>query len=60
MKRFLVFSGLYHYQMGGFDDFDGSFDTLEEAKLYLEEKLDPHHGWADIVDTNIMEKVYEV
>lgn len=31
MKRFLVFSGDQYYPSGGWGDFQGGYDTLEEA-----------------------------
>lgn len=32
MKRFLLFSGLKAYPNGGFADFIGDYDTIEDAK----------------------------
>ncbi|NOX95107.1 MAG: hypothetical protein GXP04_08420 [Alphaproteobacteria bacterium] len=31
MKRFIVFAGISYYARGGMEDFQGDFDTLEEA-----------------------------
>jgi hypothetical protein len=31
MKRYLLFCGHNYYPHGGWDDFIGSYDTLEEA-----------------------------
>ena len=31
MKRYLLFSGKQYYPCGGWDDFDGSFDSAAEA-----------------------------
>ena len=31
MKPFLLFEGLIYYNEGGWNDFAGGFDTLEEA-----------------------------
>lgn len=39
MKRYLVFSGLNYYKLGGIGDFNGCFDTLEEAKKQLDIEL---------------------
>ncbi len=49
MKRYLLFSGDEYYPLGGWNDFKGSFDTLEEAKE-AKEKLSGH-DWYQIVDT---------
>jgi hypothetical protein len=35
MKQYMLFSGLYYYPSGGMEDFDCSFDTLEQAKDYV-------------------------
>jgi hypothetical protein len=32
MKPYLLFCGDDYYPLGGWDDFRGSFDTLDEAK----------------------------
>jgi hypothetical protein len=37
MKPYLVFAGDVYYPLGGFDDFKGSFDTLEEAQAAIPE-----------------------
>lgn len=31
MKRYLVFAGEYYYPTGGWDDFVGDYDDLEDA-----------------------------
>ncbi len=48
MKRFLLFAGDQYYPCGGWRDFQGSFDTLEEA---LAKAADIHHDWFQIVDS---------
>jgi hypothetical protein len=35
MKRFLLFSYDDYYPCGGWNDFDGDFDTVEAAKEYV-------------------------
>lgn len=45
MKRYLLFSGEDYYPNGGWYDYQGIFDTIQEAK-------NGHtQGWAHIVDT---------
>lgn len=51
LKRFLLFAGIYYYPSGGWNDFYGSFDTVEEAtaayEAYAKDKMDP---WGHIFD----------
>ena len=49
MKRYLLFSGYTYYPDGGWEDFRGSFRTLEEAK---EATLEAPGDWWQIVDTD--------
>lgn len=57
MKRYLLFYGARYYPIGGMDDFQGSFDTIEEAKkAYLESDNERDYSWADIFDL-IQEKI---
>lgn len=52
VKRFLVFSFDSYYPSGGWNDFKGSYDTLEEAEYAMNEK--PKLGYYDnnhIVDS---------
>lgn len=47
MKRYLLFMGYEYSYHGGWNDFIGDYNTLEEAKLYaLNNKTD----WFQIVD----------
>jgi hypothetical protein len=52
LKRYLVFAGNTFYATGGWSEFVGSFDSVEEArdaaKIY--EGEGGHHDWRDIVD----------
>jgi hypothetical protein len=48
MKRFLVFSGWYYQDLGGWLDFKGSFDTVEDAKVFLTKN--ENYEWCQIVD----------
>jgi hypothetical protein len=48
LKRFLLFSGSYHYPGGGWSDYDDSFDTFEEARDYANTI---NSDWRHIVDT---------
>jgi hypothetical protein len=53
-KRFLVFRGNQYYPAGGFADFTGSFDTLDEAIESFPQKYD----WGEIVDLETGERRY--
>jgi len=39
MKRFVLFGGPVYYAAGGFSDFVGSFDTVDEARHVAETKI---------------------
>jgi hypothetical protein len=39
MKNYLVFIGEYYYPNGGIKDFKEDFNTLDEAKQYIEDWL---------------------
>ena len=47
IKRFLVFAGDFYYPGGGWDDFRGDFETLEEAELKVKQL---ERDWAQIID----------
>lgn len=52
MKRFLLFYGDVYYPNGGWDDFRGSFATLEKAQQAWEKRQDYMTGvWHHIVDS---------
>lgn len=53
MKRFLLFASSFYYPNGGWDDFIGSFDTVEGAVEFLTsvDKEEVHHDWYQVVDT---------
>jgi len=58
VKPFVLFKGSNYYPSGGWDDNEGSFDTLEEAVAaampveYLE--------WAHVVDVRSGAKVWSL
>jgi hypothetical protein len=52
--RFLVFSGEDYYPIGGWDDWEGEFDTIEQA----ETKIHSLRGdWAQIVDRDQQKEI---
>ena len=55
MKRFLVFSGYDYYPCGGWDDFLGAFDSIEEARAAAAKEAPSN--WTQIVDLQSGEKV---
>jgi len=70
MKRYITFIGDEYYPMGGMLDFSGDFETIEEAKAFIEEKVDKEkiydtveeqweNVWAHIWDTETMSKVWD-
>lgn len=49
-KRFLAFGGYNYYPGGGWEDFAGSFDTLDEAVTAAKEAADKDYGWWNVAD----------
>ena len=45
MKRYLLFGGGYYYPMGGWLDFEDSYDTIDEAKENL------FGDWCHLIDS---------
>lgn len=50
LKRFLLFAGSNYYPAGGWQDFRGDFDTVEEAKDYLLYNPDTERNWWHVID----------
>lgn len=48
MKAYLVFLGENYYPCGGWEDFRGDFDSLEEALNYIKYQ-EPHYNWGHVV-----------
>lgn len=53
MKRYLVFAGYEYYPRGGWGDFVGSFDDLDEAKA-----CSPETDWLEVVDRETSEVIH--
>ena len=54
MKRYLLFYGDGYYPCGGWNDFHGDFDSLDDAIATAETgntPMNPKFDWAHIVDT---------
>ena len=55
MKPYLLFYGSRYYPCGGWSDFQGEFDTVEEAKAAFmcadDERMEGGEQWAQIVCT---------
>lgn len=58
MNKYLLFGGDVYYPRGGFDDYQGEFDSLEEAESYAKEKFPdtPRFEWWHIVHDDIIVK----
>lgn len=52
MKRFALFAGMHYYPNGGWEDFRGSFDSIEETKEFI-----GNNDWFQIVDFTVGEIV---
>jgi hypothetical protein len=53
MKKYLLFLGDCYYPGGGWNDFKGSFDTIEEAWA----AVPPDTDWWHIVDSETASEV---
>jgi len=51
MKRYLLFMAETYYPSGGWEDFIGEFDTIDEAAAVIIGCDSIFHGFAQIVDT---------
>lgn len=56
MKRYLVFSGYFRDPTGGWDDYVGTFDTLDECRDVIKNADDQ---WWHIVDTHTLAVVVQ-
>jgi len=57
MKKFIVFGYEGFYPRGALADIQGDFDTLEEAKDYIENNK---RDFNDVVDRDTWQEVYSV
>ena len=62
MKKYLLFAGHRYYPDGGFDDFRGSFNSIDEAKEWFGSNYDKiSHSyidhWCQVVDRDTFEIV---
>lgn len=57
MTKYLLFGGEKYYPCGGFRDFMGSFDSLEEAK---KEIMYSKNEWFHIVNLDTFKIEYKV
>lgn len=58
MDKYILFMGDIYYPSGGWEDFSGYFETMEDAIKFIESK-DPGCLWAHIVyqDKIILEAI---
>lgn len=48
--KYMLFSGYYYYPNGGWEDFKGFFDSVEDAMVFLKKNYpEPYDSWAHIV-----------
>ena len=57
MKRYLLFGNSTPYYGGGWNDFVGSFNTIDEAKGKAATLVKDYTGWYHIIDLEILERV---
>lgn len=58
MKRYLLFYGPQYYPLGGWKDFAGSFDSIEEALRRVVWEV-AAVDWCQVVDTSTQSLAYE-
>lgn len=51
MKRFMLFAHDDYYPSGGWADFKGDFDTVEEARAWIDSQ-DYRRDTYDLIDVN--------
>lgn len=51
LKRYLLFSGFLGGSTGGWDDFDLSFDTIEEAIEIASQTTNSDDMWWQVIDS---------
>lgn len=54
MKKYIVFGTDQYYPMGGLDDIEGDFDSLEKARECVSKGS---HDWYSIIDRDTWEEV---
>jgi hypothetical protein len=62
MKRYLVFAGVNYYPSGGWGDFHGDFDSIEEGEASLRLLNNGRYRkweWMQILDTQSLAVVKE-
>jgi len=52
-KRFIVFAYDTYYPGGGLSDVVGSFDTVDEAKTFIQIDSMRGYDWKEIFDTKL-------
>jgi hypothetical protein len=52
MKKYHLFAGLNYYPGGGMCDYEGSFNTFEEAEAEGERKKREGYDWYNIATTD--------
>jgi hypothetical protein len=57
MKRYTVFAGSFYYPAGGWHDFKGSYDTIDEARSSVVKALAVE--WVQVVDLTTGEMVVD-
>jgi len=57
MRRYLLFAGDQYYPAGGWHDFQGSFDSVAEAKEdYERHRWLKYWDWGHVVDAETQEQ----
>lgn len=57
MKQYIVFAGSDYYPAGGWKDFKGAFNSIYEAKKFINAEEFQGNDWWEIVDVTKQEVV---
>lgn len=60
MRQYLLFAGRSYYPNGGINDYQGSFDDIDEAYMYFLKNEDQESwDWYHIIDKETLKTVKE-
>jgi len=61
MSQYLLFAGMNYYPGGGWNDFKGAFETIEEAVAEVTQRQEQNNtegwDWYHVVDTTTGQEV---
>lgn len=58
IARYFVFAYDTYYPLGGWNDFKGAFDTLEEARKIAQQTMTDNYQIVDVVEDRIVDEYH--